>query len=175
MPSGAAGLSSTMARLMSIRNRDTAYSSLFHSASLEGDLIDLLSPLSSWTPLAFYLCLFFFVFPSLFLSSVGLFILLFSPCWCVQFILRWTNVSFFVCLGVEPFLSLSTSGSSYPAWRGSAHSTAVLGRRCAAVNLLQQTTPSAGMGRKWQTGKSCVPFCLNLKRALSAPSDKHTP
>lgn len=42
-PSGAAGLSSTMARLMSIRNRDTAHFGLFYSLLLQGDLIELLS------------------------------------------------------------------------------------------------------------------------------------
>lgn len=68
MPSGAAGLSSTMARLMSIRRRHTAYSKVFYSLLLEGISSTFSHCYQAEFLLLFYLWLFFFIcfplFPS---------------------------------------------------------------------------------------------------------------
>lgn len=90
MPSGAAGLGSTMARLMSIRNRDTASSCLFYSLFLKGGLIDLLSLSASWISsliLSASLNLFLCSYPS---HSRTAYLCIISPadmCVCVIFTL----------------------------------------------------------------------------------------
>lgn len=138
VPRGATGLGCTMARLMSIRKRDTAYSK---SVPLQG------------TTLTFTLAAFASSSSSV-LSSSSSVLICFSPPSSVLLIQLWSPLINVSQVLSHPF-SLPSPGSSFPTWRASALSTVVSGRHCAAVSLLRRTTPSAGMGRRWQTGK-CV-------------------
>lgn len=123
-------------------------------------------------------------FPIFFYRCLCCFLCVYFPdalCWWVGDVFRCVSWSFALCLSlslslqVEHPFSFFTSGSSYPTWGASAPFTVVSGRRCAAVSLFQPTTPSAGMGRRWQTGKSVSIYCsVRLWPPRYAPADKWT-